>query len=270
MPTFQFFQLEIQDAVARLTLNRPEKANAFHELMWEEIRDAFIHLEEVKGLRVVLLAGAGKHFCAGIDLSLLESLSAGLGSDTGRASEALSRRIAHFQECFSAVERCRVPVIAVIQGACLGAGLDLISACDLRFCSEDAQFAIREMDMGMVADVGSLQRLPKIIGDGPLRELAYTGRSLSGREAERIALVNRCFSDFEDLNREVERIAREIARKSPLAIRNTKQMLLYARDHSVAESLRYVSQLNGAMLQSEDLRKSVQAFLEKKPATYLD
>ncbi|HXQ84727.1 MAG TPA: enoyl-CoA hydratase-related protein, partial [Xanthobacteraceae bacterium] len=174
------------------------------------------------------------------------------------------------QDVITSLETCRKPVLAAIHGACIGAGVDLTCAADMRYCSADANFVIKEIELGFVADVGTLQRLPKLIGDGMARELAYTGRPFSGAEAKEIGFVNRCYGSRDDLMAGVAEIARAIAAKSPLAIRGTKEMLIYTRDHSVTESLNYMAIWNAALLQSDDLSEAFAAFMAKRNPKFRD
>jgi len=263
--------LERQGAVAVLTLNRPEKANAMEEAMWHELRDAMRHADGTDAIRAVVLRGAGKHFTAGIDLAMLEGLAARLRDEDGaRSREKLRRLILDLQDTLTSIERCRKPVIAAVHGACYGGGIDLVTACDMRYCSADAKFSVKEIDVGMTADVGTLQRLPRLVGEGMARELAYTGRVVDGAEAKAIGLVNRCFETPEALFEGAMAIAGTIAAKSPLAIRGCKEMITYARDHSVADGLNYVATWNAAMLLSRDLQESAQAAREKRPPVFGD
>ena len=218
----------------------------------------------------MVLSGAGKHFSAGIDLMLLASVANELGKDVGRNARLLRRKILRMQASFNAVDRCQKPVLAAIQGYCLGGAIDLIASCDMRYAAEDAQFSIKEIDMGMAADVGTLQRLPRIIGDGIVRELAYTGRMVAADEARAIGLVNRVFADKQTLLDGVMAIAQDIAAKSPIAIAGTKQMISYMRDHGVDDGLEYVATWNAAMLQSSDLRLAMTAHMTKQKPEFLD
>ncbi|CAI8872224.1 Enoyl-CoA hydratase/isomerase protein [Pseudomonas syringae pv. tomato] len=260
---YQSFRFELADSVAHVQINRPEKLNAMNDAFWTEILEIFDWIERNDEVRVVVLSGAGKHFSSGIDLALLASVASQMGKDPGRNARLLRRKIRDMQASFTAVDTCRKPVLAAIQGYCLGGAIDLISACDMRYAAADAQFAIREIDMGMAADVGTLQRLPRIIGDGVLRELAYTGRTVGAEEAQRIGLVNRTFDDTEGLLQGVFAVAREIAEKSPLAIEGTKQMISYMRDHRVEDGLEHVAIWNAAMLQSPDLKLAMVAQMSK-------
>jgi len=256
--------------VTTVRLERPERANALHRPLWDELRTTFDELDADPTTRVVVLTGAGKHFCAGIDLSMLGELQGMVaGADPARGREALRRTIIYLQDCLTSVERCRVPVLAAIRGACVGAGLDLATACDLRYATPSTRFAIKEVDMGLAADVGVLQRLPHLIGEGSTRELAYTGREVRGEEAATIGLTNGCVDDA-GLDEHVGDLARSLAAKSPVAMRGTKHAITYARDHSVADSLDQIATWNASMLLSTDVDESVAAAREKRAATYED
>ena len=269
---FSTLDLTVQDGVAELRLNRPERANSLNRPMWGELRRAAQALDGEPLVRVVVLSGNGAHFCAGIDLGMLAEFRAGSesgGADcAGRASEQLRRTILDLQDVLSSLERCRKPVLAAVHGACVGAGLDLAVACDLRYASADAQFVLKEVDMGLAADVGVLQRLPRIVGEGVARELAYTCRAVSGSEAAELRLVNRCFDTPEELAKGVLELARELAAKSPLALRGTKHAITYARDHSIADGLDQIATWNSGTLLSADLDEALAAFREKRPARF--
>ena len=260
--------------VATVRLERPEAANALDRTLWRELRDTFTALDADPGVRVVVLAGAGKHFCAGIDLSMLGEIQgmAPDGADPGRAREALRRLILDLQDVLTTVERCRVPVLAAIQGVCVGAGLDLAVACDLRYATPRTKFSLKEVDMGLAADVGVLQRLPRIVGEGRAREMAYTCRDVRGPEAETMGLVNACVEadDPEALVAHVQEIARGLAAKSPLAMRGTKHAITYARDHSVADGLDQIATWNASALISDDLTEAVTAFSQGRAPRYAD
>lgn len=259
--------------VTTVTLQRPDRANALHRPLWSELRDTFRRLDDDPSTRCVVLGGAGRHFCAGIDLSMLGELQGLVATGCpGRGRDELRRTILDLQDCLSAVERCRVPVLAAIQGACVGAGLDLAAACDLRYATPSTRFCIKEVDMGLAADVGVLQRLPPIIGEGRTRDIAYTGREVGGREAESIGLVTGCLpdDDVDALRAHVTEVARLLAAKSPLAMRGTKHAITYARDHSVPDALDHIATWNAAVLVSEDLDEAVAAAREKRVPVYRD
>jgi len=268
---FETLSVTLSEGIARVQLNRPDKANAMSLAMWHEIRRAFTWIDCEPQARVAILSGAGKHFTAGIDLSLLGGINADIAdSCDGRQREKLRRLILDLQDTLTSLERCRKPVLAAIHGACVGGGIDLICACDMRYCSADATFSVKEVDVGMTADVGTLQRLPRLIGEGMARELAYTARNFGGAEAKDIGLVNRCYPDSKDLHAGVAGLARCIADKSPLAVRGSKEMITYARDHSVADGLNYIATWNAAMLLSDDLDEALAAARAKRPANYRD
>jgi enoyl-CoA hydratase len=211
----------------------------------------------------------GKHFCAGIDLTMLMGIQASLKIECeGRKRETLRGMIAYLQDCISSIEKCRKPVLAAVQKACLGAGFAIATACDMRYCTEDAYFSVKEIDRGMVADVGTSQRLPKIIPYALACELAYTGRNVGGEEAKEIGLVNRVYANKEIMMEEVMKLAAMIATKSPLSIRGTKHIYKYSRDHSVQEGLDYMQTWNAAMFLSDDLTAAFQGVVEKKEPVY--
>lgn len=270
MTEYSAFKVELTNHIAHVQINRPEKLNAMNAAFWEEILSIFQWIDETDAVRVVVLSGAGAHFSAGIDLALLASLASQLEKDVGRSARSLRRTILRLQSSINAVDHCRKPVLAAIQGYCIGGAIDLVSACDMRYCSTDAQFSIKEIDMGMAADIGTLQRLPRIIGDGILRELAYTGRSVQAAEAQAIGLVNRVFDDHAALLDGVFAIAATIATKSPIAVAGTKQMLGYMRDHSINDGLDYIATWNAAMLQSNDLRVAMAAHMSKQKPEFAD
>ncbi len=266
---FETLKVDLSDQVATIELNRPEQANAMVLRMWTELRDAMRWLDETADARVGVISGAGKHFTAGIDLGMLAGMKAQIREDDGadcegRSREKLRRIILDLQDTLTSIERCRKPVIAAIHGACVGGGIDLITACDLRYCSADAFFAVKEIDVGLTADVGTLQRLPHLVGEGVARELAYTGRRVSGAEAKELRLVNQCYPDREALMTAMRELSLSLAAKPPLALRGCKEMITYARDHTVADGLNYVATWNAAMLMSTDLDESLAAGRDKR------
>ena len=268
---FQTLKVALDGPVASIVLNRPERANAMELAMWLELREAMRWLDDSAAARVGVITGAGKHFTAGVDLAMLAGMKAQIQDDCdGRSREKLRRLILELQDTLSSIERCRKPVIAAIHGACLGGGIDLICACDLRYCSADAYFSVKEIDVGLAADVGTLQRLPHLIGEGAARELAYTGRTIDGAEAKALRLVNQCYPDGDALAAAMRELAATIAAKPPLALRGTKEMITYARDHSVADGLNYVATWNAAMLLSTDLDEALAAGREKRAGKYRD
>ncbi len=264
-------RVTLENHVATVRLNRADKANAMNAAMWQEIRQAFDWVDTTAAVRVAVLQAEGKLFCSGIDLAMMMQMPAQIADDCeGRQREKLRRVILDLQDSLTSLERCRKPVLAAIHGACIGGGVDLVVCADMRYASSDASFAIKEIDIGMVADVGTLQRLPKLVGQGITRELAYTGRKLGAAEAQSIGLVNRVFDSREALYAGVHEIAAQIAAKSPLSIRGSKEMLNYARDHSVADGLNHVATWNAAMLQSDDLMAAMMAGMSKQQPQFKD
>ena len=270
MSQYSAFNVELVDKIAHVQINRPEKINSMNAAFWSEIVEIFQWIDDTDEVRVVVLSGAGKHFSSGIDLMMLAGVANELGKDVGRNARLLRRKILTLQASFNAVDNCRKPVLAAIQGYCLGGAIDLIAACDMRYAAEDAQFSIKEIDIGMAADVGTLQRLPRIIGDGMLRELAYTGRTFGADEARSMGLVNRVYSDNASLLDGVMGIACTIASKSPIAVTGTKEMISYMRDHRIDDGLEYIATWNAAMLQSTDLRVAMAAHMSKQKPEFLD
>lgn len=263
--------LNIHQHIAHVTINRPDKANALNQTAWDELLALFNELDDNPDVRVIVLEGGeSKHFCAGIDLSLLMSVSQNKQACDGRRRERIRKDVLNLQAPINAIENCSKPVLAAIHGGCIGGGIDLICACDMRYCVDDAYFTIKEIDMGMVADLGTLQRLPKLIGDGFVREMAYTGRNVLGQEAQKIGIVNRSFADKTTMMVEVMKLATSIAQKSPLSIRGTKHILLHTRDHSVQDGLNYMATWNAAMLLSADLKEAFEAKMTKRDANFDD
>ena len=263
--------ISVQDHIATVRLNRPDKANAMNATMWQDIRRAFDWLDGQPEVRVAVLRGEGKVFTAGIDLQMLATIGASLHQACeARGREALRRMILDLQDTLTSLERCRKPVLVAVHGACIGGGLDLIACADMRYASADAYFSIKEIDVGMTADVGTLQRLPRLVGEGMVRELAYTGRNFTADEALHMRLVNRVYPSREALHEGVHALAAQIAAKSPLSIRGTKEMITYARDHTVADGLNYVATWNAAMLMSQDLQEALAAGRDKRPPVFQD
>jgi enoyl-CoA hydratase len=270
-PNLGSVQLTTEGAIAWVRLNRPAKANAMSREVWAELRTAFDWIDGEPAVRVAILAGNGAHFCSGIDLAMMAGIADEVDDDCeGRKRERLRRVILDLQDTLTSLERCRKPVLAAVQGACIGGGIDLICCADMRYCSADATFSIKEVDIGMTADVGTLQRLPKLIGEGLVRELAYTARKFDAQEARESGLVNRLFDTPDALQAGVKEIAALIAAKSPLSVRGTKEMISYARDHSVADSLNYIATWNAAMMMSADLTEAMMAGMQKKAPKFRD
>lgn len=254
--------VQIEAGVAHVELARPDRLNAMDREMFEAIGDVFRSLGRDPQVRAILLSGQGRHFSAGLDLEYA-SKQFTASSDPGRAAEAKLRHIEWLQDTFSAVEKTRPPVIAALHGGCIGAGVDLVSACDLRIASTDAYLQIAEIDVAITADLGTLQRLAHLLPQGILRELTYTGRRINAEEAARYGLVNAVAADREAAIAAAMELAREIAAKSPLAVAGAKRSLNYSRGRPVEEGLRDVGLWNAATLASADLGEAVKARLGK-------
>uniref|UniRef100_A0AAY4DM37 Delta(3,5)-Delta(2,4)-dienoyl-CoA isomerase, mitochondrial n=2 Tax=Denticeps clupeoides TaxID=299321 RepID=A0AAY4DM37_9TELE len=254
------------DSITHVELNRPEKRNAMSRAFWSEMVDCFNEIAVDAECRVVIFSGAGKLFTSGIDLmDMASDILQPEGDDQARVSWNLRRVITKYQETFSVIEKCPKPVIVAVHGPCIGGGVDLITACDIRLCTQDAWFQVKEVDIGLAADVGTLQRLPNVIGSRSLvSELALTARKMYSDEAKSCGLVSRVFPDKEAMMAGALEMAGEIAARSPVAVQGTKINLVYSRDHGVTEGLNYMATWNMSMLQTHDLMKSAQAAIEKK------
>lgn len=269
----QTLALSIEDHVAHLSLDRGKALNTMTLPFWHDMVAAFDTIDSDARVRAVVLSSTGRHFTAGLDLSVFDALAADQGAggaDAGRVGERLRRTVLDMQESFSVIDRCRVPVIAAVQGGCIGGGVDLVSACDIRLCSADAFFSIQEVNVGIVADVGTLQRLPHLIPAGLVRELAYTGRRLPAEEARAAGLVNAVFESHDALLEGALAMATNIAEKSPLAVTGTKEMLNYARDHTIADGLNHVATWQAGMMQTDDVARQIAANKEKAAARFED
>jgi len=257
--------------VYQVEINRPEKLNAMNRAFWREMVECFNQIDGDKDCRAIVVTGSGRLFTAGIDIQDLAGVLMGNDEeDVGRkAFNLIKGTIPQFQESFTSIEKCTKPVIAAVHNACIGGGIDLITACDIRYCTSDAWFQVKEVDVGLAADVGTLQRLPKVVGnDSLVRELCYTARKMYAQEALQFGLVSRIFENKEDMVKSAIELATDISSKSPVAVQGTKVNLVYSRDHSVREGLEYVAQWNMSMLQSEDLIKAAMASMQKQKAKF--
>ena len=268
------FDVEVANKVAHIRLNRPEHLNSMVREFWVELPEIVRNLDARGDVRAIVLSSTGRHFCAGMDLGVFTSgdtaITPGDADEMGRVRARLRQTALMLQESFTAFEKARMPVLAAIQGGCIGGAVDMVTAADMRYASADAFFVIQEINIGMTADVGTLQRLPKIIPDGVARELAYTGRRMSAQRALEVGLVNQVFPTHEELVAGVLEIAGEIASKSPLAIWGTKEMLLYSRDHSVADSLNHIATWQTGMFQPSDMAESFMAKAEGRETNFPD
>ena len=271
MSKYTCFDVSVKDHVAHVVMNRPDEFNSMTRLFWKELPEIIKELDKNAAARVILLKGEGKHFNAGMDLAnFAPAKKDGVKKDPARMRETFYHEVLELQDTFTALEECRMPTIASIQGACVGGGIDMVSACDIRHCSSDAFFKIAEVDIGLAADVGTLQRLPTLIPIGVVRELAYTGRKFLPDEARELGFINKVFDSLEDLEQGSLTLAQEIASKSPLITRVIKKQINYARDHSVKESLDYHAAWNSSLISGQDMEAAMKAMMEKSQAEYDD
>ncbi len=266
-PQFETFELIADGPIARIRLNRPEKRNTMTPAFWRELPEAVMALSDAGETRVLILEAQGTVFSAGMDISVFTDPNA-LTTDTASAREAFMTAALALQDAFTAFERARFPVIASVQGPCVGGAVDMICAADMRFGTTEAWLRIEETNIGMFADVGTLQRLPGLIPEGVARELAYTGDTLSAERAEKIGLYNAVLDTPEALDEHVDAIAEKIASKAPLTINGTKRSFLYARDHTVADSLEHAMTLQASLWSPEDIMEAMTARGEKREGQF--
>ena len=272
MSTYSCFDIKIKDHICNMVLNRPNELNTMTRDFWVELGDALEEINRDSDIRVVILSSTGKHFCAGMDLSAfsngVDDIPDDKKPDHARVGEVLYRTAKELQGYISKLEEIRVPVIAAVHGGVIGGALDLITACDMRFASKDAFFCIQEINIGMAADVGTLQRLPKIIPDSKMREMAYTGRRMLADEAKDSGLVGEIYETQDEMLDAVHKLAAEIASKSPVAIYGLKAVMNYSRDHNVSDSLDFNALWSGAMLSQADMTEAMTAQMEKRDASF--
>ena len=260
--------IEYDGHVATLWLNRPDKRNAMNLPFWDDIPSAMEELSNDANVRAVVIAARGRAFTVGIDIALL-ALVAGQGSGSD-ATRKLARyeEVKRFQRTMTSVAECPKPVIAAVHGYCLGAGIDLITACDIRLAADDAIFSIRETKMAMVADVGTVQRLPRLIGAGHVAELLYTGKDIDAQRAREIGLINGGLPDQEAVVKAAQTMAAEIASNSPLAVQGAKKVLAAEADMTLENALDHIALFNAAFIESHDIVEATTAFFEKRPPEF--
>jgi len=266
------FEVTESNHIAHIVLNRPSEFNSMTPDFWRELPQLVDEISDRGAARAIVVSSTGKHFSSGMDVSVFTSgdLNDGDAVETGRARANFRYNVLHLQDTFTAFERARMPVLAAVQGGVVGGAVDMVTACDMRYASADAWFCIHEINIGMTADVGTLQRLPKLIPEGIVREMAYTGDRMPAERAKEVGLVNEVFDDHAALVEGVLEIAQRIATRSPLAIHGTKEMINYTRDHSVADSLQYMAAWQTGMFQPTDLMESFGAQMDKRDPEYDD
>jgi enoyl-CoA hydratase len=249
---YKTLTVEISNKVAHIVLNRPDELNSMNVDFWHEFPHVINDINNKSAARAIVISSTGKHFCAGMDLAVFSTNGANDNIELGRKHDQLRRLVLKLQECFTVLETARMPVLMAIQGGCIGGAVDMVTAADCRYCTRDAFFSIEETKLGMTADVGTLQRLPKLISIGLVKELAYTGRRMPAEEAKQAGLVNQVYDTQASMITAVLAIAAEIAARSPLAVTGCKAMINYARDHSVQDSLNYMSVWQSGMFQPQN------------------
>lgn len=271
LPTYESFSVSVTNKIAHVQFSRPEAMNTMTKAFWLELPRCMQEIESNTDARVIVVSSTGKHFSAGMDLGVFtDSKAVPMSGDPGRMAENLRRVVLQLQDTLTSLENVRLPVLAAIQGGCIGGALDLVCSADSRYCTEDAYFTIKETELGMTADVGTLQRLPKLMPEGVVRELAYTGRKFSAQEAKALGFVNALYADQDALIAGVMDIAAQIAANSPLAVTGCKEMLNYSRDHTVADSLKYMATWQAGMFRPTDMMKTFQAKAQKQVPQYDD
>jgi len=264
------FEVDISDAVAHVRLCRPEALNTMTADFWRELPDIVTSISDNASARVVVISSTGRHFSAGMDLSVFtgDHLAGAPVAEAGRRQARLRSNAQVLQWSFTALEKARVPVIAAVQGGVIGGAVDLVTACDLRYATADAFFCVQEINIGMTADVGTLQRLGKVVGEGFAREMAFTGRRVPASRAYEVGLVQEVYVGHESLLQGALDTAREIAEKSPLAIWGTKVALNFARDHGVDASLEQIATWQAGMFQPQDMTEAFTAKAEQRSPVF--
>ena len=270
------FEVTIENKIAHIVLCRPEKRNSMIPEFWDDLPSIVKEIEDDSLARVIVISSTGPHFTSGIDTSIFGS-STVEGADAD-VTEKLNRQkgakfydtVKYLQRTFSCLDDCSIPVLAAIQGGAIGGGVDLITACDMRYMTSDGFLTIFEINIGMTADVGTFPRITKLLPEGIVKELAYTGRRMGAEEAKSLGIVNEVYSDHASMLREVMKIAADIASKAPLAVYGSKRIINYARDHSTTDTLDYIGIWNASMLQQGEIKEAMKAAGEKRAADFVD
>ena len=273
---FECFKIDIQDKIAHIILSRPEKMNSLPISFWSDLPRIINEIDHDALARVIVISSTGKHFSAGMDLSVFSDAENARNeenpkTDPGRKKGSFYKGLLKLQETFNCIDNSRVPVLMAIQGGCIGGAVDFASACDMRYCTEDAFFCIQEINIGMTADVGTFPRLPFLLPMGLVKELAFTGRRMFSNEAKDCGLVNNVFSNYDDMMKEVMQIAKEIAKKSPLAIWGSKEAINYTRGRTIEEGLNQIAMWQAGMYNPQvDMKEALGAQFEKKDPEFED
>ncbi len=260
--------VSIEDKIAHIQLCRPKQFNTMNAAFWRELPRVVKAIDREAAARVIVISSTGKHFTAGMDLQVFAKMGESAGGEPARYGESFRRLVLELQAAFNALENARMPVLVAIQGGCIGGGVDMVCAADSRYCTADAFFTIKETALAMTADLGTLQRLPHLMPQGLVRELAYTSRKFTATEALNTGFVNRVFDTQQEMLIEVMAIAQQIARQSPMAVAGSKEMFNYSRDHGVVESLRYMATWQAGMFSLSDVQQAMKAQMESRDATF--
>ena len=260
--------VSIEDKIAHIQLCRPKQFNTMNAAFWRELPRVVKAIDREAAARVIVISSTGKHFTAGMDLQVFANMSDSAGGEPARYGESFRRLVLELQAAFNALESARMPVLVAIQGGCIGGGVDMVCAADSRYCTADAFFTIKETALAMTADLGTLQRLPHLMPQGLVRELAYTSRKFKAIEALNSGFVNQVFDTQQEMLIEVMAIAQQIARQSPMAVAGSKEMFNYSRDHGVVESLRYMATWQAGMFSLSDVQQALKAQMESRDATF--
>lgn len=266
--SFETLAVSVEHHIGHIQLARPQAMNTMVPAFWFELPAAIEHLDASGDVRAIVVSSTGKHFSAGMDLSVFMNMAKSFQADPARRAEKMRRQVLELQHSFNVLEAVRVPVLAAVQGGAIGGAVDLLCACDMRYASSDAYFTVKETQLGMTADLGTLQRLPKLIPVGLAKELAYTGRAFTADEACSAGFINQVFDDQQSLLDGVFAIARQIAANSPVAVSGTKHMINYALDHTIEHSLEYMATWQSGMFQMDDVEKAMQAQKQGQPPSY--
>jgi len=269
---WECFEVSIEAGVAHIRMSRPEAMNTMNRAFWNELPAIIRDIDDNARARAIVISSTGKHFCAGMDLQVFAGVGDRDGGPVDRhvAGESFRRHVHHLQDTFSCLDEARMPVIAAIHGGCIGGAVDFTSACDIRYCTEDAYFTIMEINIGMTADVGTFPRLCKLIPEGWVRELAYTGGKLPAQRAREIGLVNEVLPDHDAVVAHALSVAREIAKKSPLAVAGSKVMINYARDHTIKDALDYIALWQVGMFSGPHMAEAFAGRQEKRDPVFPD
>ena len=266
--TYTCFEVSIENKIAHIVMNRPEKRNSMLPEFWDELPAIVRDIDAQSAARVIVLSSTGPHFTAGLDLTAFFSPDAAGQENIANGGLAFIESAGLMQQTFSALDECRIPVLAAIQGGCIGGGVDLATACDMRYATEDAYITIQETNIGMTADVGTFPRLMNLIPEGIARELAYTGRKMHSQEAQQHGLFNHVYEDQAAMLAGVMLIAQQIAAHAPSAVHGCKRLINYSRDHTTADALDYVLTWNASMLQAEQMLEAVAANAQKRAGNF--